>query len=378
MACHQGPVVLGRNFPGAIVSVRWSPALPDTNRFFVEVAGLNATALREFQNWKPVPWSRLLPVYADTGDLLADVGLPPMLGTYRVLSGILRFEPGYPLEPGVQYRAVLHPDQLPEGRGGLVAATFKAPPRSSGPGAVVTQIYPSAEVLPENLLKFYIQFSRPMRRGHIYEYIHLRNAAGRDVELPFLEIDEELWDPSLTRLTLFIDPGRIKRGVHPLEEIGPALQAGQRYTLVIDSASKDGIGNPLRETFHKEFLVGPPDRDPLDPEKWGIERPKAGTRAALRLTFPKPMDHALAQRLVRVTTPTGAVMDGDTTLEDQERRWSFIPSRPWRGGQYQLVIQTTLEDLAGNNIGKPFEVDLVEPVQRRLANASVKVRFEVR
>ena len=32
------------------------------------------------------------------------------------------------------------------------------------------------------------------------------------IELPFLEIDEELWDPAMMRLTLFIDPGRIKRG----------------------------------------------------------------------------------------------------------------------------------------------------------------------
>jgi len=35
-----------------------------------------------------------------------------------------------------------------------------------------------------------------MQRGHIYDYIHLRNEAGQNVELPFLEIDEELWNPA--------------------------------------------------------------------------------------------------------------------------------------------------------------------------------------
>lgn len=217
-----------------------------------------------------------------------------------------------------------------------------------------------------------------MQRGHIYEHIHLRNASGRDVDLPFLEIDEELWDPSRTRLTLFIDPGRIKRGVRPLEEVGSALQEGQRYTLVIDSAWKDGAGNALRETFRKEFRVGPANREAIDPTQWRIDPPKKGTRATLLLTFPKPMDHALAQRVVRVADPAGRLMAGDTRLGDEERQWSFIPSQSWRGGHHQLVVQTTLEDLAGNNVGKPFEVDLLGPVQQRLSKSSVRVPFEVR
>ena len=40
--------------------------------------------------------------------------------------------------------------------------------------------------------------------------------------------------------------------------------------------------------------------------------------------------------------------------------------------------RTTIEDLAGNNIGKSFEVDLFEGVQRRLTNSTVKLPFEVR
>jgi hypothetical protein len=64
----------------------------------------------------------------------------------------------------------------------------------------------------------------------------------------------------MTRLTLFIDPGRIKRGVLPLEEVGPSLEAGKSYTLVIDREWIDGSGNPLQESFEKTFKVGPPDR----------------------------------------------------------------------------------------------------------------------
>jgi hypothetical protein len=304
-----------------------------------------------------------------------------MLGVYRVQPDSLRFEPQFPLEPGVAYRAVFRPDQLPGARGSSdapITSDFQLPPRNATPTTVVSHIYPSAGLLPENLLKFYVHFSAPMSRGRIYDHIHLRDEAGKEVELPFLEIDEELWDPAMTRLTLIIDPGRIKRGVLPLEEIGPALEEGKSYTLVIARECRDGAGNPLKENFQKVFKVGPPDREPPDHTRWRIQPPKSGARDALAVTFPEPMDHALAQRVISVITESGMVIEGKVELEDQERRWIFAPRHPWRAGRYQLIIQTTLEDLAGNNIGKPFEVDLFEGVQRRLAAATVKLPFEVR
>ena len=54
-----------------------------------------------------------------------------------------------------------------------------------------------------------------------------------------------------------------------------------------------------------------------------------------------------------------------------------LPAPPGVAGRYQLIIQTTLEDLAGNNIGKPFEVDLFEGVERRLSTTTVKLSFEI-
>ena len=304
-----------------------------------------------------------------------------MLGAYRVQSDGLRFEPQFPLEPGVTYRAVFRPDRLPgKGDSGStpITSVFQLPPRSSIPTTVVSHVYPSAEVLPENLLKFYLHFSAPMSRGRIYDHIHLQDGIGKEIELPFLEIDEELWDPAMTRLTLFIDPGRIKRGVLLLEEIGPSLEAGKSYTLVIGREWKDGAGNPLKENFQKSFKVKPPDRDPPDPAHWKIQPPPSGTREPLAVSFPEPMDHALAQRVINVIDESGQLVEGTVALEDQERRWTFAPGRPWRRGPYNLVIQTTIEDLAGNNIGKPFEVDLFESVQRRLATSAVKLPFEVR
>jgi hypothetical protein len=249
---------------------------------------------------------------------------------------------------------------------------------TDGPRTVVRQIFPSSPSLPENLLKFYVHFSAPMSRGRIYEHIHLRDDLEKEIELPFLEIDEELWDPAMTRLTLFIDPGRIKRGVLPLEEIGPALEAGKSYSLIIDADWKDGAGKSLQAAFEKRFRVVASDREPPDPARWQIQEPGAGTREPLQVAFSEPMDQALAQRVIRVVSDLGKEVLGNVTLEDQEQRWVFVPNNAWRSGKYHVVVPTTVEDLAGNNIGKPFEVDLFEGVQKRLTTPTVKLPFEVR
>ena len=368
--------------PPSRFTLRWKPDPADTNRLSVEVSGMSDATLRELRqkNWTAAQWERLLAVYAEQGSVMTDIGLPAMLGTHFVGSRDIRFEPQFPLTPGVSYRVLFHPGQLPGGpdAGKPVTSVFKLPPRRTDPTTVVSRIYPSADVLPENLLKFYVHFSAPMSGGLIYDHIHLRNEAGKSVELPFLEIDEELWNPAMTRLTLFIDPGRIKRGVQPLEEIGPALEEGKRYTLAIDREWKDADGLPLKESFRKMFRVGPPARDPIDAAKWKISRPKPGSLDALVVTFPAPLDHALALRMIRVARNSDKALNGTASLEDDERRWKFAPARPWTRGPHQLLVQTTIEDLAGNNVGKSFEVDLFDNVDRRITNPVASIAFEVK
>src|SRR5439155_22695507 len=97
-------------------SVRWSCDPADTNKIAVEVIGLSAATIQELRRseWKPAQWQEALAVYAGQGDLIAEIELPPMLGVYRVASRVLRFEPQFPLEPGVNYRAIFHPGRLPD------------------------------------------------------------------------------------------------------------------------------------------------------------------------------------------------------------------------------------------------------------------------
>ena len=361
--------------------VKWRVDERNTNSAYVEVAGIPAATLRALKGRPPgaPEWSRLLSVYVHDGVAVIDPLTPGMVGQYAVEGEVLRFHPRFPLAKGVEYRAEFRPGALPGGKPGQFTITARHRVAKPTPNAstIVTTIYPTADVLPENLLKFYVYFSAPMSRGEIYDHIKLREGAGREIELPFLQIDEELWDAEMTRLTLFIDPGRIKRGVLPLEEVGPALEAGKKYELTIGEAWKDAAGNPLKAKFHKRFSVGEPDRTALDSSRWKITAPKRATAEPLTVDFGKSLDHALALRLIEVVGD-GSTIQGKKTMTQNERVWQFAPGEPWKPGPYHLAVQNTIEDLAGNNIGKPFEVDLFEGVQRRLTNMVVKIPFEIR
>jgi hypothetical protein len=368
------------------VSVVWTPMGDSggSRRLMAEVRGLSTAALVAMaeQLKAGVPWQRFLSAHAESGeDLSMDPLMPSMAGTYLSIEGGVRFTPAFPPSPGVRYRAVLRRESFPPGAipdGAIVTAIHREPALTMPSTTVVSRMAPSSKVVPENLLKFYVHFSAPMSRGHIYDHIHLRTAKGDVVELPFLEIDEELWNPEMTRLTLFLDPGRIKRGVKPLEEVGPSLEEGNRYTLVLDRGWRDAMGQPLKAGFEKVFEVGPADREPPDLRRWTIHAPHAGGREALTVTFPEPMDDALTRRLLRVVGDGVLVPDGRAELASEERQWLFIPDGPWAAGNYQLLVGGTLEDLAGNNPGKPFEVDLFETVQRGLTNETIRLPFVIR
>ena len=301
----------------------------------------------------------------------------PMLGTCRVEGDVLRFQPRFPLERGLRYRATFDPSALGS-RGPAIEAEFllSRPPASAT--ARVLQVFPTRTAIPENQLKLYVRFSAPMSRGGIYEHIHLfDDATDRPVDLPFLEIDQELWDRSGKRLTLLFDPGRIKSGLKPREEAGPILRAGRSYTLVIDREWPDAEGNPLREPFRKTYSAGPADTAPIDPSAWTIQAPGVSSREPLRVTFPEPLDRALLDRALTVLDANGKAVPGAVAIEAEETAWRLAPERPWQAGDYRIVIDKDLEDLAGNQVGRAFEVDVFQTIERAARTETAELRFRV-
>jgi hypothetical protein len=290
-------------------------------------------------------------------DQAAADSLPPVQGTYVVIKTGITFTPRFPFDPGRAYRVTFDPARLPKARAAaVVTAIVRLPPRTAVPATVVTAVYPSADVLPENLLRMYIEFSAPMGNGSGREFVHVLDERGRDVAIPFLPIDADFWNPDHTRFTLFFDPGRVKQGILPNQQIGRPLRAGGKYTLVVATDWRDADGAPLEAEFRRPFKVGPPETHAIALSSWRIAAPPAGTRTPAVVTFPKPLDHGLLARAVTVqTADQRRPIDGVVTLEANDTRWLFTPAAPWTAGAYDVVASSVLEDPAGNRIGHPFE-----------------------
>jgi len=291
--------------------------------------------------------------------------LPPLFGTYSIEAGSLTFHPRYPLASGVTYHAVFHPPGTAP-----VEAVFHGPEPVAAPQARVTAMYPSSPVLPANQLKLYIVFSAPMQGGDFWPSIHLIDQEGKPAWLPF--VGQELWNRDNTRLTLIFDPGRIKRGVKPNVDLGPVLVEGKRYTLVIDREFRDVNGRPLAEPFRHEFAAGANERRAVDTALWKLSRPRAGSRDPLVIRFDRPLDFALLSDVFQIPGVSGLA-----TIGHGETEWRFQPAQAWTAGEHQVVIDMALEDLAGNRIGRPFDVDTMTNPAERITKQSTSLPFRI-
>ena len=327
-------------------------------------------------------WQRLLSVRVGE-----DSTALPLLGTYTVVGDTLRFRPRFPPSPGVTYVATaVIPSggaSAPEARNrsrpdsGPITARWRYDTPVAAPSTVVSAIYPTSDVVPMNLLRMYVEFSAPMSSGHAWDFVKLYADGDSLVEEPFFTAGGvvELWDPDHTRLTVLFDPGRIKRDLKPNEEMGLPLRSGKRYRLVIDSTWRDASGRPLLHSFTKPFRVGPQDRTLIRTAAWRLTPPRAGTADALVVRFPESLDRALLARLVSVHDSAGAKVDGVAVISERETRWTFVPSRPWGSGGYALHVDTELEDLAGNNLKRLFDVAPGDSDATGVATSVVQLRF---
>ena len=364
----------------------------------VVVRGVDERALERLARLAPndSTWPVVVGVYVQSGgDKTAGAAeaaptTPPVIGRYAVDRKVIRFTPRFPFAAGVSY--IVRVDTARLARSARVTRdaepTTAAPlvQRFSLPGVDVARttrvvaVHPSASRVPSNLLRWYIDFSAPMEAGVALSHVRLLDEAGREVRGAFLALEQELWDPERRRLTLLFDPGRVKRGVRTNEESGAPLVAGRRYRLVIDNEWPDGAGAALASGFEHAFEAVDADRRPVDPARWRLTTPAAGSRAPLSVVFGELMDHALASRMIAVYDAWGRPVAGAASLSDDDAVWLFAPERAWQAGDYTLRVATILEDVAGNSVARAFDVDRRSPdaPTRTVPGDSVRVvRFRV-
>lgn len=335
---------------------------------FPETAGGGGRIVREGGVFRAGPWSgppppggwpEALQVFASEAP-----GAPAMLGAYGREAGMITFTPRFSPAPAVRLRAEFRPRD-----GAPVTAWFGGVPAPErAPSTRVVSVTPGAEVWPENVLRFYVTFSAPMRLGVAWDHIRMLDGAGRPMGGMFVEIDQELWDPQGRRLTVLFDPGRIKRGLVDHINEGPPLVVGETCTLEIDPLWRDAAGALLAEPWRKSIIVGAPLRAGLDPADWRLT-PPAEPDGPVTIDFPHPLDAALALRAFSVwrgDEPVPCVAE----LGRGETRLLLTPAASWTPGRYAVRADPVLEDIAGNRIGRPFDIDRREHVVRPEALAA--------
>jgi len=327
-----------------------SPAPPQWR--FEPTADGDSVMISPPPDWRPLPEIATLvsvhPLLTPPQDPPNTDALGPKLwGTVRRSGEQIHFRPSAKLTPGQPYFVGLAGNE-----GGWQAWGIVQVPLANGPAPKVS-VFP-AKSLPANALKLYLQFSEPMEQGVMLENLRLLDQEGAEVPGAFRET--ELWSPDGRRLTVWFHPGRQKTSVQLGIDEGPVLIAGHRYQVVIDGSWRDSQGQPLGAAVTHDFTATEVDHHRPDPAKWVI----VASSHSISVTFDEPLDQAMLPLAMTLqSTMAGSKAIGfHCVAETDGRTANLVPATPLSPGSYTLRIDPMLEDLAGNNLLHPFEVDL--------------------
>lgn len=239
---------------------------------------------------------------------------------------------------------------------GQLIGTF-TPSATQHSSPTITAIYPSADSLPANLLKFFIRFSEPMSDISPYPYIHLLTAEGDTLSNIFLEQLPALWNSENDMLTIWLDPGRIKRELELNERFGNPLEEAKHYRLVIDGEISSRKGKAMGQSYVKAFFSTPADREKPSVDQWELGLPALGTKDPLYVHFYESMDYLSTFDRIEISC-NQKIQKGKVSMKKQERVWIFYPLVAWESGTYTIIIDAVVEDIAGNNLQSVFDRDI--------------------
>jgi hypothetical protein len=275
-----------------------------------------------------------------------------ILGEIKSMGHKHRFVPVIPFSAGQSYEIRKEGKNL---------TSFKVKEQMTLASPQILTIFPTKDTVPENLLKMYFIFSTPMQEvGNAIDFIHIYNETEqREVDL-FLNLEKGLWNQDHTRLTLWLDPGRIKTGLIPNKLLGTPLKQGNSYILTVSNNWKSARGAPLPKNYTKRIVVGKKDKHKPDIMLWELSDPNANTKEALSIYFGESMDAVLAQESLQILYKSEIPVKGKFMLGKDEKSIIFIPLNSWNKGIYDISSHAIIEDLAGNNMNHLFDTNRAE------------------
>ena len=95
-----------------------------------------------------------------------------------------------------------------------------------------------------------------------------------------------------------------------------------------------------------------------DPSQWVLIAPESGTQQPLTIEFNERLDYAMLHNQPLTVTSGNTPIDCQIVPNTDSTKLELTPSDNWIPGTYSLNINPRLEDLAGNSIERPFEVDI--------------------
>lgn len=280
---------------------------------------------------------------------LANTGTS-ILGEYEVQEDSVLFRPLVAFTRGLQYKVTWRD---------MLLQQFEIPEDSARKDPEVISIYPSGDSMPVNLLKMYVEFSKPMQEARALENIAVVRNGEDTIPSVFLNLEPELWNRERTILTIWLDPGRTKRDLQPNKTMGSPLQTGSRYEVLIKPGWADAEGATLASYYRKSFVAVGRDNSSPDETKWTIHVPPAGTVEPLKIGLNEQLDYLLLKSAISFVDDKGNMLPGIIETSQQETVLRFTPVHAWVAGEYAVEIEPRLEDLAGNNLERLFDTDLL-------------------
>ncbi|NND31488.1 MAG: hypothetical protein HKN76_02775 [Saprospiraceae bacterium] len=271
----------------------------------------------------------------------------PISGKWQFTMEDVRFTPVLPFTPNLSYDVWLDGEKI---------ESF-IPAGAKGEKTSVLRIFPTTDTVPANLLKIYISFSSVMGEHFSEDFISVTNQFGDFLDNIFLPLKPELWNEHHDMLTLWLDPGRIKRELGPNKHWGNPLEEGSSYTIHLSSSWKDKNGRSLDQRYVKTIIAKKSDRVRPDISRWKILAPESSTKQTLEIEFDGPMDYILAKECLFVKRD-GKEVPGITELDSSQMTWYFSAEESWAKGIYEIEVESRLEDLAGNNLNRLFDEEI--------------------
>jgi hypothetical protein len=190
------------------------------------------------------------------------------------------------------------------------------------------------------------------------QFVTVLDEENMPVEEVFLDLQPDLWNEDQTQITLWLDPGRIKQDLIPNLNLGMPIKEGKSYTIIISNKWKSANGVSLPKDYIKKLVVRSKDLGITSIESWRIIVPAKGTRKQLIVEFNEVLDYILLNECISILDIKGKEIEGVIEVGDKEKAISFYPKYAWLTGEYIIKVLTELEDLAGNNLNRPFDKDL--------------------